>query len=140
MDNRNEVTKDNLTILIIEDQEFFLEVFRIAFSEYNIISASSGEEGLQQFYDHSVDIVVLDICLPDIDGFRVLSEIKNVDPDAFVLIISALNNNDYVKKCKDMGAVGFLGKPYKKEYIEYYIEQYIHNKNTSGVSAAGEIL
>jgi len=134
MEDRNEITKDNLSILIIEDQEFFLEVFRIAFSEYNIISASSGEEGLQQFYNHPIDIVILDICLPDIDGFKVLTEIRNIDPDAFVLIISALNNNDYVKKCRDLGAVGFLGKPYEKEYIEYYIEQYIHDKNAENAS------
>lgn len=124
----NQKTKKDLTILIIEDQDFFLEIFKISFSEYNVISANTGKKGLDLFQEMKIDIVVLDICLPDISGFEVLSSIIHIAPKAFVLVISALNNDSYIKKCKELGAVGFLSKPYKKEYIEHYIEQYMNNK------------
>jgi len=115
--------KENFTILIIEDQKFCTDLFRAAFGQYHILMAHHGSEGLEIYQRHRPDIVFLDIGLPDLSGFEVLEKLRLFDAHARIVMLSAMNNGAYVKRCKTLGAMGFLTKPYQKDYIQHYIEQ-----------------
>jgi CheY-like chemotaxis protein len=109
------------TILIIEDQKFSTNLFRAALAGYYILSAESGIEGVKIYEDSHPNIVFLDIGLPDVSGFEVLEKLRQFDPEACVVMLSGMNNDTYIQRCKELGAMGFLSKPYQKDYITYYI-------------------
>lgn len=113
-----------LNFLLIEDQKFSVDLFRAAFSDHNIRVAETGEEGLKAYLEAKPDIVFLDIGLPDISGLEVLQQIRQFNPKAYVIMLSGMNNAAYVQKAKELGAAGFLSKPYQKDYIDHYIESY----------------
>lgn len=123
------------TLLIIEDQQFSLDLFIAAFKEYTVLTATTGEAGIEAFRNKNPDIVFLDLGLPDISGFEVLGQLLSINPDAYIVMLSAMNNSLYVKKSTDMGARGFLTKPYNKEYISYYITKYLEQCSTGGADA-----
>lgn len=114
--------KNDLSILIIEDQKINTDLFFGAFGkQYHVIAAHSGEEGITVYEQHKPDLVFLDIGLPDMSGFDVLQKLRQIEDDVYVVMLSAMNYDIYVQRCKELGAKGFLTKPYKREYIEYYI-------------------
>ena len=102
------------TILIIEDDKFLRELIaQKLFKEgYNIIEAIDGEEGIKKVKEEKPDLVLLDLILPGIDGFEVLSQIKE-DPSLAqipVIILSNLGQKEDVEKGLKLGAIDFLIK------------------------------
>lgn len=72
--------------------------------------AASGQEALQQVRDRAWDVVLLDLKLPDMDGFVVLDEIKRMRPDQSVLFFSSAAEEEFAMAAIDRGASGFLSK------------------------------
>jgi len=102
------------TILIIEDDKFLRELIaQKLFKEgYNIIEAIDGEEGIKKVKEEKPDLVLLDLILPGIDGFEVLSQIKEDSSLAQipVIILSNLGQKEDVEKGLKLGAIDFLIK------------------------------
>jgi len=101
-------------ILIIEDDKFLRELIarKLTNEGYEALEAVDGEEGLKKLKDEKPDLVLLDLILPGIDGFEVLSKMKE-DPalsEIPVLILSNLGQRDEVEKGLSLGAVDFLIK------------------------------
>ena len=113
-----------ITLLLIEDQKFSTDLFTKTFNQYNILVAHSGETGIKIYQEQRPDMVFLDIGLLDISGFEVLERLRKFDPNAYIVMLSGMNNELYIKKCKELGAIGFLTKPYQKDYIQYYIDKF----------------
>ncbi len=109
------------TILAVDDEPEGLYALEelLRTKEYRVLSASSGEEALEQAASHSPDLILLDINLPGIDGYEVTKRIKS-DPrlrfTAIVLLTakSSLEDITYGLEC---GADGYLVKPYRKEEL-----------------------
>jgi len=102
------------TILIIEDDKFLRElVIRKLIKEgYETSEAVDGEEGIKKIKEGKPDLILLDLILPGIDGFEVLSKMKE-DPALAsipVIILSNLGQKDDVEKGLKMGAVDYLIK------------------------------
>lgn len=102
------------TILIIEDDKFLRELItqKLTREGYNISEAADGEEGIKKVKEEKADLVLLDLILPGIDGFEVLSRMKE-EPALFqipVIILSNLGQKDDVEKGLKMGAVDYLIK------------------------------
>lgn len=102
------------TILIVEDEEFLrqLMVRNLTKNGYVVFEAIDGETGVEKVKKLKPDLVLLDIILPGIDGFEVLSKIKN-DLDLAlipVIILSNLGQKQEIKKGLEMGAKDFLIK------------------------------
>ena len=118
------MSEKDLSLLIIEDQDFNTHLFKRGFSEYNISTAKNGIEGLQKYQETLPDIVFLDIGLPDMSGFEVLQRLKSCNPDVYVVMLSGMNTQEYFKKSRQLGAAGFLAKPYNRDFILHYIYSY----------------
>jgi DNA-binding response OmpR family regulator len=101
-------------ILIIEDDRFLRKVIakKLSREKYQIIEAIDGEEGLRLAQLESPDLILLDLVLPQIDGFEVLERIKNNENISKipVIILSNLGGEDKASKGLKMGAADFLVK------------------------------
>jgi len=81
---------------------------------HEVLTAAGGQSGLELLARTSIDLVLLDVMMPDLDGYAVLQRIKG-DPaqrDVPVLMISALDEMDSVVRCIQLGADDYLGKPF----------------------------
>lgn len=101
-------------ILIIEDDIFLqgLEAGKLQKNGYTIISARSGTEGMQKITEPGVDLILLDLILPDFDGFEILKKIRSTDAtkNIPVLVFSNLSEEADVKKAKSLGSTDFMVK------------------------------
>lgn len=102
------------TILIIEDDKFLRELIaqKLFKEEYNVSEAIDGEEGIKKIKEEKPDLVLLDLILPGIDGFEVLSQIKENSSlvQIPVIILSNLGQKEDVEKGLKLGAVDYLIK------------------------------
>lgn len=101
-------------ILLIEDDKFLRELIiqKLGREGYEVAEAPEGEAGLVKMKEEKPDLVLLDLILPGIDGFEVLSRIKK-DPELVstpVIILSNLGQRDDVQKGIDLGAEDYLIK------------------------------
>lgn len=101
-------------ILIIEDDEFFRELIRkgIKSEGFTLLEAGDGEKGLEEMKEKKPDLVLLDLLLPNIDGFEVLLKSK-MDPSTSsipIIILSNLGQREDVERGLKLGAVDYLIK------------------------------
>jgi len=101
-------------ILIIEDDRFLRKVIvkKLFREKYKIVEAIDGEEGLRLAQLENPDLILLDLVLPQMDGFEVLERIKNNESISKipVIILSNLGGEDKISKGLKMGAADFLIK------------------------------
>lgn len=112
-----------LHVLVVEDDPLTRRIVSAGFKEeFALITAASAEEAVANYLLHAPDIVFLDIGLPDTNGFNVLQEIMNLDPDAYVVMFSANSYLENITAALGAGACGFIAKPFKKEKMRHYIQ------------------
>ncbi|MFW5814568.1 MAG: sigma-54-dependent transcriptional regulator [Spirochaetota bacterium] len=112
------------TILVIDDEAGIRDVLReiIADEGYRVFTAEDGIEGLQILESERVDLVVLDVWLPNMGGIDVLKQIKTDSPDVEVVIISGHANIDLAVKAVKLGAFDFLEKPLSLDRVTTIIK------------------
>ncbi len=101
------------TIVLVEDDEFISEMYALKFKEeFDVTVARDGAEGLAMVKKVKPDIVLLDIILPQLDGFEVLERIKQDEEikDTPVLLLTNLGQKQNVKKGLQLGAVDYIIK------------------------------
>lgn len=101
-------------VLLVDDTEFYLKTYRIKLlSEgYEVRSATNGIEALKELKTNKPDIILLDLMMPIMDGFKVLQAVK-ADPSLNsipVVVFSAKGDVDEVAKAMEAGASDFLVK------------------------------
>jgi DNA-binding response OmpR family regulator len=104
----------NKKIVLMEDEEILANMYKIKFSNagYNIEVAGNGEVGLKLVKRIKPDIILLDIIMPEMDGFAVLAKLKSDTTlkKIPVFMLTNLGQEEDMKKGKDMGAVGYYVK------------------------------
>lgn len=101
-------------ILIIEDDKLLKKVIgkKLIIENYKVIEATDGEEGLKLSESEQPDLILLDLVLPEINGFEVLARLKK-NPNTFkipVIILSNLGDEEKVEKGLELGAADYLIK------------------------------
>ena len=101
-------------ILIVEDDKFLRELIaqKLVREGYEISEAGDGEEGIKKIKDEKPDLVLLDLILPGIDGFEILSRMKENSSLSRipVIILSNLGQKDDVERGLKLGAIDYLIK------------------------------
>lgn len=102
-------------ILIVEDEKFIQDLYVLVFSksEYDVSTASDGEEAVEKVKNNSYDIILLDIMLPKKNGIEVLKYIRSNDSPAKtipVFLITNLGQENIIKEAFSIGADGYLLK------------------------------
>jgi len=112
-----EATK-KYTLLLVEDDSFLSNIYKTKFEMegFEVMAAADGEAGLALAKSKRVDVILLDILLPKLDGFTVLKELKadkNVK-DVPVILLTNLGQKDDVNKGLELGAADYLIKAHFK--------------------------
>lgn len=107
----------NIGVLFVEDELIItLNITTVLKRRFgHVYSAENGQEGLAQFKEHRPDIVITDILMPEMDGLEMISRIKEINPDTSFIIMTAANEESYLKKAKELGIHRYLIKPANDE-------------------------
>jgi len=116
----NEVNP-TLKILIVDDMQMNLDLMKEILSEkgYQIATAINGKSAIAKAQAHKFDLILLDIVLPDIDGFEVCSYLKSIPQtrDIPIIFLTAKREKDSIIKGFQLGAVDYIPKPFSKEEL-----------------------
>ena len=108
------------TVLIADDSMFMRKrLADILTGEGHevIAEAENGDEAIMAFRRHQPELVLLDITMPERNGLGALNHIVAADPEARVVMCSALGEESVVKECIDTGARAFIVKPFDPEQV-----------------------
>ena len=101
------------SVLIVDDELSVRESLRMILDPiYEVHTASGGQEALDCLHDESIDLVTLDLMMPGISGVQVLRQIKNVNEDIEVVIITAYGSADNAQEIVRFGAGAMIQKPF----------------------------
>ncbi|MCJ7617194.1 MAG: response regulator [Desulfobacterales bacterium] len=127
-----EFSKDTGTVLIVDDENRVLEIGRDMLREmgYNVLSAESGEEAIKIYMEHknNIDLVIVDIIMPQMDGGKVFDRMKEINPNVRVLISSGYSINGKASEILERGCNGFIQKPFNLSDLSQKIREIIGKK------------
>ena len=108
------------TILAIDDEVQNLEMVEYALDEeFDVIPVRSGKAALDYLKDHTPDLILLDIMMPEMDGMEVYRHIKEMEDktEIPVIFLTSANDVETEESCFDMGAVDFISKPFEPKIV-----------------------
>ena len=101
------------TILVVDDELGVRQSFKVVLKDrYDVILSETGTEALKILSKRSVDLVLLDILLPDMDGIEILKRIKKTDAETDVIMVTAVNDVQTAVKAIKTGAYEYIIKPF----------------------------
>ncbi|WP_339291663.1 response regulator transcription factor [Paenibacillus sp. FSL W8-0187] len=106
-------------ILIVDDDEKIISMLRrgLAFEGYDVLTASNGAEGLKVILSEDPDVVILDVMMPQVDGFEALRRLREGGSTTPVLMLTAKDEVENRVKGLDTGADDYLVKPFALEEL-----------------------
>ncbi|MBI5451503.1 MAG: response regulator transcription factor [Gammaproteobacteria bacterium] len=105
-------------ILIAEDHPLVRAGVKNLLNDYTVYEASCGTEVQGLLTDHpDIDLVLLDLVLPDVNGLDLLKQISHDHPELPIIILSAYDDSELMRRCLDAGASGFIPKSSSHEVI-----------------------
>jgi len=102
-----------LKLLYVEDNQEAMETSMLIFEEFfdDISVACTGEEGLKKFDDNDIDLIITDINMPNMNGIEMIKEIRKINSEVPILVLSANNESKYFMQSIKLGVEGYLLKP-----------------------------
>lgn len=120
------MTENVINILLVEDYKLIRVGIKSIFDESDgycvIAEAETGKEAINKAEIHHPDIVLLDLCLPDMNGTKVLKEILQKSERTKVIILSAHSNEDDIVKCLSLGAYAYVIKDINTDILLYIVK------------------
>jgi two-component system, OmpR family, KDP operon response regulator KdpE len=111
------------TILIIDDEPKIVRFIKTSLSlaGYNLLTASTGQSALAQYEQEQPDLIILDLGLPDVDGFDVLREVRSYSTVPVIILTARDDEKDKVRGL-ELGADDYLTKPFGARELEARIQ------------------
>jgi DNA-binding NtrC family response regulator len=111
---------DPTTILVVDDDESLRRVveYNLGEERYHVLTAPDGAAGLRAFQEASVDLVVTDVRMPDMDGLELLTRIKTMQPDMPVIMLTAHGTINSAVEAMKLGAFDYLTKPFNRDQLK----------------------
>jgi len=127
-----DIAHQNASLLVVDDKESNRDLLsrRLDRQGFQVEVAENGVQALQMIHRHNYDLVLLDIIMPEMNGYQVLAEIKN-NPKLCripVIMISALDEIKSVVNCIEMGAEDYLQKPFNQVILNAKISASLERK------------
>ncbi len=124
---KSEVATDTGTILLVEDEEMVMNVSRAMLERlgYRVLEAKTGNEAINMVknLDGHIDLALLDIKLPDMEGDKVYSFIKETKPNLKVIVNSGYSIDGPAQKILNAGAQGFIQKPFSLKALSEKLKE-----------------
>ena len=87
--------------------------------------ATNGRECLERYRELSPDLVTLDIVMPEMDGVEALRQLRQEDPPAMVVMVSAIDQKEKLSECIRLGARDFIVKPFDRDNLRSLLQRYL---------------
>lgn len=125
MEEKN-INDEKYTILVIDDELGPRESLRILFkNKYNVITAENGLKGIDIIKNEKIDLVILDLKMPEKNGIETLIEIRKFNKDVPVIILTGYGDMKTAKKAMEYDVVEFITKPFEISEIENIVAKEI---------------
>jgi len=116
-------------ILLIDDEEIICDVAAdmLRAMGYHVVTASSGEEALTYYsrYGHEIDLVIVDMVMPKMDGAECFRKLKEIDPNVRAILSTGYAMSDRVQEVLNSGMKGFVQKPYSLDQLSAAVHRVI---------------
>jgi DNA-binding NtrC family response regulator len=124
-ENNSRFPKPRLNVLILDDESYFTEELAAFLKNigFEVFQANTSNEGLTTLKNEKIDLLILDIKLPEVNGLDILRDVKVIYPDLEVIIVSAHGDMADVIKAMRLGALDYLRKPFRQIDIQLAIER-----------------
>lgn len=109
-----------MRVLVVDDAMFMRMMLKDILSKngYEVVGeAANGREAIEKYIELRPDLVLLDITMPEMDGITALKEIKHIDPQAVVVVCSAMGQQNMVIEAIQNGALDFIVKPFQQNRV-----------------------
>ena len=119
-------------VLIVDDAPDTLEIIQklLSYEGYEIILASTGEEGVKRVEEERPEVVLMDINLPGIDGTEALRRIRRINPIQSVIMLTAFATVENAILALKEGATDFIKKPFENEHLIHIVNQSLEKYRT----------
>lgn len=107
-------------VFVVDDSVFILEQIKdtLEDSAFEVVGyAKDGESAIKIYDKINPDIVTLDIIMPGMDGIETAQEILEKWPDAKIIMMSSLGDDEIIEQAKEIGIENFICKPFEEEYL-----------------------
>jgi len=112
------------SVLIVDDEIGVRESLKLLLrNDYEVLLAKNAEEAFSQIKEHSPEVILLDVTLPDLDGLKVLQIIKQDNPNVIVIVITGIMTMEMDFEAKKLGAYACVAKPYDIHELRLIIAQ-----------------
>jgi DNA-binding LytR/AlgR family response regulator len=119
-------------ILVVDDEkksrDFISDLITSFIPDSEITQADNPLTALELIKQHPYDLLFSDIEMPQMSGLDMIEKIKNTGKEIYIVLISAYNKFEYAQKAIEIGASGYILKPFRKEYVEKVIQPYLEAK------------
>jgi DNA-binding NtrC family response regulator len=118
------------TILVVDDEHGVRQSFNMVLKDdYNVLLAENGAEAIDIFRKNSVDLILLDILLPDTDGLALLEKLKGIDPNMEIIMVTAVKEIQTAVKAIKLGAYEYIVKPFIVDDVINIIKRALEKRN-----------
>ena len=107
-------------ILVVDDEPAIVQLMKsqLEFEGYAVMTASNGADAIETAKNASIDVVLLDLGLPDMDGFEVLNKIKFFKPNLPIVIVTGNHQESEGRRAFELGAWDYVTKPVDFKYLK----------------------
>lgn len=115
-----------MTILVVDDAVFMRSRLKklLESDAHTVVEAANGQEAVACYVQTQPDLVLMDITMPEMDGIEATRAIRNLDPHASVVIVSALGQQAMVLAAIQAGAKDFIVKPFQPDRVRAAIHKW----------------
>jgi len=104
---------ERTTILVVDDENGVRQSFNMVLKDdYDVLLAANGEEAMSIFRKNRIDLILMDIRLPDTDGISLLRKLKEIEPNTEIIMVTAVKEIQTAVKAIKMGAYEYVVKPF----------------------------
>lgn len=114
-------------VLVVDDDQVIrdLIISFLSFSGYEVSGAQNGKEGLDIVKEHQPDLIISDIHMPQMNGFQLLKEVKDINPDLPVIFITGYAHLRRFFSDQNVRADGFLEKPFNLDTLNDLVKKFV---------------
>ncbi len=116
----------DIKLMLIEDHKLIRVGIKTLFDEtdgYQVVcEAECGKEALNKIENSDIDVILLDLGLPDISGTKLIKEILEINPNIKIIVLSSRNNEEEITKCFSLGIYAYVIKDINTEMLLYIVK------------------
>ena len=124
-------------VLVVDDEEYLRAIFADLLEKegHKVIKAEGGRQALLLYKANwqKIDLVILDMIMPDMDGLSTLQEFQTINPSAKVILTSGYSPNSELESVLANGAQGFLSKPFERAQLNAVIARVFDQADKGGM-------